>query len=162
MSRAKAVVIPAVVEVIAAGAFSHTWPGDGIPLPSFGMPEGVTQVFFESGTKLREIGEAAFFDCSSMTAFTVPSSVETIGDRCFERFSRMTTITFEDASRLRRIGKCAFVGSGLATITISASTQEIDGSTFVGCPLETIRIAPGSQNFIVEGDLLLTANRFVC
>jgi hypothetical protein len=56
-------------------------------------------------------------------------------------------------NRKRRLCK-----SRLTSITIPASTQEIDGSAFVGCPLETIRVAPGSQNFIVEGDLLLTAN----
>jgi hypothetical protein len=88
----------------------------------------------------------------------VPSLVETIGDRCFENCSKLATITFEESSRLRKIGKHAFAGSQLTSTTIPASTPEIDGSSFVGCPLQTLR-DPSDQKFIVEGDLLLAANR---
>jgi hypothetical protein len=69
----------------------------------------------------------------------------------------MTTITFEDALRLMKIGKRVFANSRLSSITIPASTQKTDGSAFVGCPLKTIRVAPGNQKFIVEGFLLLIA-----
>jgi hypothetical protein len=99
----------------APGAFIHTWARDDA------VGDGVDEFSFESDTE-----------------FTVPSSVETIGDRCFENCSRMRTITFEDASGLRKIAKRALAGSRLTSITIPASTQEIDGFTFVGCRLETI------------------------
>jgi hypothetical protein len=148
LSLAKSVVIPAVVEVIAAGAFYISY---NLEVLTFARTEGIAP-------ELREIGEAAFAQCKSIKAFTVPSSVVTIGDRCFEQCLVLTTITFEDASRLRKIGRCAFAKSGLTSITIPASTQEIDGSAFLGCPLETIRVAPESQHFVVEGNLLLTAN----
>jgi hypothetical protein len=36
-------------------------------------------------------------------AFTVPSYVETVGDRCFEQCFGMAAITFEDASELRKL-----------------------------------------------------------
>jgi hypothetical protein len=138
--------------VIASGAFSQTWPSDDA------VGDGVNEFSFESDTQLREIDEAVFSQRRSIREFTVPSSVETIGDRCFEKCSRMTSITFEDASRLTRIAKRHFAGSRLTLITIRASIQEIDGSTFVGGLLEIIRFALGNQKFIVEGNMLLTTN----
>jgi hypothetical protein len=135
------VEIPADIEVIGPSAFEKSWR--------------ITDIRFESGTKLREIGQAAFTECSELKSFHVPSSVETIADRCFEKCSRMTRITFEDSSKLRKIGERAFDGSRLRSITIPASTEEIDGSAFVGCPLMVIAVAPGSRNFKVEGNLLL-------
>jgi hypothetical protein len=143
VSEAETIVIPAGIEVIDPGAFSRC---------------SVTEIVFESGTRLREIGEAAFARRSSLKAFRVPSSVETIGRRCFEMCCNMTTITFEDFSELKRIGENAFSRSGLRSITIPASTEEIDGSAFVGCPMLTIAVASGNRNFIVEGNLLLVSD----
>jgi hypothetical protein len=57
----------------------------------------------------------------------------------------MAIITFEDAS-------------GLSSIRIPASTEEIDGSAFIGCPLETIGVQQQSRIFTVGGDLLLSGN----
>jgi hypothetical protein len=137
------VVVPADIEVIGPGAFS----------PSF----SVTEIVFEIGTRLKEIGESAFSICNSLKAFHVPSSVETIGDRCFENCYKMTTVTFASSSRLRRIGDCAFSESGLRSITLPASTEEIDGSAFVGCLIRNIQIESGSRNFKIEDNLLLTS-----
>jgi hypothetical protein len=135
--------IPAAIEVIGPGAFSGS--------------RSIANVVFESATTLKEIGEGAFADCHSLTTFHVPSSVETIGDRCFERCFRMGVITFGHSSKLKRIGEHAFMGSRLKSITIPASTEEIDGSTFVGCPLTEIPVARGNCNFKIEGNALVNA-----
>jgi hypothetical protein len=74
----------------------------------------------------------------------IPAAVETIGDRCFEKCDNPKTIAFDDSSKLKRIGKGAFAEFGLRSITIPASTEEIDGSAFVGCPILKTEIAPGS------------------
>jgi hypothetical protein len=50
------------------------------------------------------------------------------------------------------------VGCKLQSITIPASTEGIDESAFVDCPLLSIQVAPGSLNFKVEGALLVTAD----
>jgi hypothetical protein len=68
----------------------------------------------------------------------------------------MATVTFEEPSKLKRIGECTFAESGLTSISIPASTEEIDGSAFVGCQITAIRIGTGNQKFILERDLLLT------
>jgi hypothetical protein len=115
-------------------------------------------VVFESGSRLREIGSKAFFSCSRLMAFTVPESVEIIGDHCFEGCLDMETIEFEGLSRLKMIGERAFSGCKLHSITIPALTEEIDGSAFVNCPLSKIQVAPGNANFTIEGSQLVTSD----
>jgi hypothetical protein len=136
--------IPSHIEVIGSWALGHF--------------SRVADIVFESGTRLKEIGENAFAGCNSLKAFHVPSSVETIGDRSFENCINMTVITFKESSSLKRIGERAFSGSPLRSITIPALTEEIDGSAFVGCPTLTIQLAPGNRNFTIEGNLLVTSD----
>jgi hypothetical protein len=90
----------------------------------------VSAVLFKSDLRLREICRGAFAQCSGLTAFNVPESLEIIGDRCFEYCGAMETIEFEWSSRLRRIGGRTFCGCNLYSITIPALTEEIDGSAF--------------------------------
>jgi hypothetical protein len=131
------------IEVIVANAFKCT---------------GVSSVLFESGTRLIEIGSESFPSCRSLEAFTVPESVEILGDRCFKGCLEMETIRFEGSSRLKRIGEQSFMGCKLHSIAIPALTEEIDGSAFLSCPLLTIQVAPGNRNFKVEGHLLMTSD----
>jgi hypothetical protein len=56
----------------------------------------IGDIEFERGTRLNEIGEKAFRKCRSLTPFIDLSSVETLGDRRFERCERMARITFEN------------------------------------------------------------------
>jgi hypothetical protein len=143
LSDVSMVRIPAAIEVIAARAFSSSWQ--------------IAKVVFESDTILKEIGNQAFAWCSSLKKFHVPSSVEIIGDRCFCCCNKMTRIIFDNSSNLKRIGERAFAGTELRFITIPASTEEIDGSVFVGCPLLKIQISCGNRNFAVEGNLLVAS-----
>jgi hypothetical protein len=141
--------IGAKVEVIGARAFQNS---------------RFSSVLFESREissvlKLREIGSEAFANCLfSLATFTVPESVEILGDRCFADCSEMETIEFDGSSRLIRIGQLTFTGCKLHSITIPALTEEIDGSAFVNCPVIAIRVAPGSLNFKIEGNLLGTSD----
>jgi collagenase-like PrtC family protease len=94
---------------------------------------------------------------SHPAALIVPSSVEIICDQFCENCQGVTTITFEDDYKLKRIGERTFLGSQLTSITITASTEEMDGSAFVGCPLLSILIAPGNRTFKIEGSMLETS-----
>jgi hypothetical protein len=143
LSPVGTVAIPAVIEVIGPEAFSRSsW---------------IVGIEFESGTRLNEIGVSAFADCNSLKSFIVPSSVETLGDRCFEKCSKLTRVTFETSSKLKRIGERAFAESVLTSITIRASTETVDGSAFVGCPLKAIEVSPGSETFKIEGHFIMKA-----
>jgi hypothetical protein len=112
----------------------------------------------ERGTRLREISKKAFFWCLGIGTFIVPSSVETIGDRCFARCTRMRGIRFEESSRLKRIGEGAFLNCQLVSIIIPALVEELDGSAFAGCPLLVIEVAAGNRHFKIERNLLTTAD----
>jgi hypothetical protein len=114
------------------------------------------KVCFTGPSRLREIGEKAFSHCSGFTALSIPSSVEILGDRCFEDCRDLATITFEAPSKVKKIGEQAFAFSRLQSFTIPALTNEIDGSAFVGCPLEEIDIDPGNRRFILGENILLT------
>jgi hypothetical protein len=143
LSHRDKLVIRSNIEVIGTNAFRAS---------------PMSAVVVESGTKLREIASGAFAECSGLTEFTVPESVEVIGDECFQGCSNMKTIAFEGSSRLKRIGERAFLGCNMDSITIPALTEAIDGSAFVNCPLTEIQVAPGSLNFKVEGNLLVTSD----
>jgi hypothetical protein len=52
----------------------------------------------EIESRLREIGEKAFFGCNKLKAFCVPSSVEIIGDRCFEKCFGLENVTSQARS----------------------------------------------------------------
>jgi hypothetical protein len=142
VSRNMQIEVPAHIEMLGKNAFHNCF---------------LDTVIFASGSRLREIGEEAFF-YSKLNAITVPSSVEILGDRCFEHCPHLAKVAFVEISNLKTIGQRAFAFSRIRSFTIPASTNEIDGSAFVGCPLEEIDIDPGNRTFIVSGNTLLTSD----
>jgi hypothetical protein len=112
---------------------------------------------FAKGSRLREIGERAFF-CASLKSLCVPASVGILGDRCCEHCSDLATVTFEEISNLKKIGERAFAFSLIESFTIPASLNEFAGSAFWGCPLEAINIAAGNRSFVFRGNTLLTSD----
>jgi hypothetical protein len=70
----------------------------------------------------------------------------------------MLTILFGEFLKLKRIGEWTFFNFALSSIRIPASVEEIDGSTFVGCPLLMIEVASWSRNFRIQRALLTTAD----
>jgi hypothetical protein len=58
LSDAATSAIPAAIEVIGPRAFAELW--------------SIAEIVFETGTKLREIGENVFSQCCSLKAFVVP------------------------------------------------------------------------------------------
>jgi hypothetical protein len=143
LSSRSELLIGSNIEGIGAGAF------DG---------SEISAVIFESGSRLSEIGAEAFSSCRQLRAFSVPESVEVLGDGCFRWCSDMDTIAFEGSSRMRRIGEHAFSGCNLQSITIPQLTEEIDGSAFVNCPLIAIRVATGNLHFKIEGSMVVTSD----
>ena len=95
------------------------------------------------GFPVFSIGEKAFFDCSSLTGITIPTSVVSIGDDAFFGCSNLASITIPDS--VTSIGNHAFYGcSNLASITIPDSVTSIGGGAFDGCSsLTSITIPEG-------------------
>jgi hypothetical protein len=67
-------------------------------------------VIFESESKLLSIEFGAFFDCSSLSAICIPSSVIDLGRHCFGNCLSLSTVTFEAGSKLSKIDKSVFSG----------------------------------------------------
>ena len=78
------------------------------------------------------IGDSAFFGCSSLTSITIPDGVTSIGGYAFDGCSGLTSITIPDS--VTSIGYYAFDGcSGLTSITIPDGVTSIGSYAFYGC-----------------------------
>ena len=78
------------------------------------------------------IGDYAFYGCSSLSSITIPDSVTSIGDYAFYECSSLSSITIPN--RVTSIGNRAFYGCiGLENITIPDSVTSIGYSAFYNC-----------------------------
>jgi len=78
------------------------------------------------------IGYGAFYDCTSLTSVTIPSSVTSIGDDAFIDCTSLTSVTIPDG--VTSIGNRAFEGcSGLTTVTIGSGVTYIGSDAFYDC-----------------------------
>ncbi len=99
---------------------------------------------------IKEIGDDAFYNCSSMASITLPNSVTSIGDSAFSGCSGLTSITIPDS--VTSIGEYSFSGcSSLASITIPNSVTSIDNYVFQDCSSLTSVMIPDSVTKIGFG-----------
>ena len=79
-------------------------------------------------TELTSIGNAAFYNCTSMTSITIPSSVTSIGNYVFGYCSGLTSITIP--SSVTSIGRSAFYYcTNLTSMTVLADIPPTLGQT---------------------------------
>lgn len=85
------------------------------------IPQGVTN-----------IGKAAFYKCSSLTAITIPEGVIGIGYGAFDKCSALTSVTIPEGAK--SIGGYAFNGcTKLTEVKIPQSLKSIGERAFSGC-----------------------------
>ncbi len=148
---------------------------DGI-LNSF-APAGVTE--YTIPDSVTEIGDYAFYKCSSLTSVTIGNSVTTIGEKALSSCSSLTSITIPDSvtvigyetfaycsslqsvtigNSVTTIGYAAFaLCSSLTSITIPDSVTEIGEFAFYGCSsLESVYCKPTTPPSI--GDSVFDGN----
>ena len=93
------------------------------------------------------IGDSAFFGCSSLTSITIPDGVTSIGASAFCFCSSLTSITIPGG--VTSIGYAAFCGcSSLTSITIPDGVTSIGGYAFSGCSSLTSITIPDSVTSI--------------
>ena len=93
-------------------------------------PGGKTSITIPNS--VTEIGEKAFYYCSSLASITIPNSVTYIGDWTFSYCSSLTSITIPNS--VTYIGNNAFSScSSLTSITIPNSVTSIGNSAFSNC-----------------------------
>ena len=93
-------------------------------------PKGIQGAFTLPET-VDTIGDNAFQNCSALTAVTIPASVRYIGSGTFQNCSALTAVTIP--ASVRYIGSGAFRDcSALTTINYNANNATIGGSAFWG------------------------------
>ncbi len=105
------VVVAAETEVIAANAFAYS---------------KATSVTFETGSKLKEIGDKAFAS-SSLTSIVIPDSVTTLGNNVFEY-------------------------SDIESITLPANLESFDSNIIYGCENVTSITINNGKNFAIDAE----------
>lgn len=100
----------------------------------------ITEVVFEPGSKLEEIGEYAFMGCSSLREFEVPEGVSAIRAGTFRECTSLRSVALP--STLLDIKQFAFIYcDSLQNITLPASLLHIGNNAFSRCvSLEKIEI----------------------
>ena len=116
--------IPASVETIGNTAFSDC--------------SSLATVTFEKGSRLKTIGNNAYYRCTSLTSIEIPASVETIEKKAFMHCSSLATVTFEKGSQLKTIAGDSYDGAfsdctALTSIEIPASVETIEATAFIYC-----------------------------
>ena len=85
-----------------------------IGVRAFNWAETMDSLTFAKGSKLKEIGYAAF-NKIAVSEVTIPASVEKIDKQAFGNDSNLTTVLFEQGSALKEIGENAFFQCGKLT-----------------------------------------------
>ena len=155
------ITIPASVTLIGSEAFA-------------GLVD-LVRVSFDTDSQLEIIGFGAF-KSTGITEVTIPDSTNSIGIEAFANIPGLTFVILDSGSSetesvLASIGARAFIGSGLAAITIPASVTSVGDQAFANSEsLEKVYFlgdAPlvGQDAFLLvsataEGVVLWTANGF--
>lgn len=113
-----------------------------IPTDMFRSCTSLSNVIIPNDNKITKIGNDAFYECSSLGSFNVPSGVTEIGDWVFAYCRSLTSISLP--TNLTTIGFNSFYYcSNLSSINIPNSVVSIGGGAFSRCNLTSIRIPSG-------------------
>ena len=89
------------------------------------------------------LGDRCFNICSGLTSITIPSSVTSLGNSCFSWCTKLTSITIP--SSVMSLGDGCFSGcSGFTSITIPSSVMSLGDECFSWCTKLTSITIPSS------------------
>lgn len=106
-------------------AFANNYPG----VTTIDIPEKVTRNNVEY--KVTAIGSYAFYDCTSLTSLTIPSTVKTIGE--YGAFGCTSLTTLEIGSNVTTIGLYAFAETAIKSLNLPGSVTTVNDYAFTGC-----------------------------
>lgn len=116
------------------GSYSIIW--NGITQ----LPNEIVIPWEYNGKPVKQLGEAAFSDCDSLTSVTIPDSLTSIGEYAFFWCTNLINISIPGG--VTSIGYQAFAGcENLQSVSIPSSVTSIGNYAFYGCiRLETLSI----------------------
>ncbi len=136
----------------------------------------LTEVTFAEDSALKTIGDGAFSYCTSLTEIALPDGLLEISDFAFKYDYAMKEISIPDSvttigqsafyyclylesaelpASLETLGTAAFTYCiSLKELTIPADLQELGDAVFLGCGLEAIHVADGSELFSEKDGVL--------
>jgi len=100
------------------------------------------EIVFNS--KLKTIDNDAFGGCECITSFTVPSTLESIGNYAFYN-TNINTLNYDDNPTLKYIGEYAFYDTNIESLYIPNSVIKIDNYAFQNCPITNISFEENSN-----------------
>jgi len=92
---------------------------------------------------LETISDWSFYNCTHMTAVTIPDSVTSIGEYAFSGCTSLETVTIPDS--VTDIGGYAFERSGITTMTLPTSVTSLKTGTFKDCAQLTYVEVPNAS-----------------
>ena len=132
------------VESIGGGAFYHCDALTDIVIPDSVKAIGGEIKYYDSQGTWN--CEGAFQDCQNLRSVTLPSRLESVGDRAFQNCAKLTGIRFPAA--LTSIGRLAFRNCGLENVVLPDSLTKIGRSAFSLCEHLTSITIPGGITVI--------------
>ncbi|MBR6706956.1 MAG: leucine-rich repeat protein [Clostridia bacterium] len=122
------------LDLEASGTVIESW--------DHAMLHGLEKVRFSD--RLAEIGDFAFFQCTSLKGLSFPRSVRKIGSGAFKACTSLKAI--ELPAQMTEMGSAAFAGcSSLETVTLPPRLRSIPMCAFQDCgSLRTVNIAEGT------------------
>lgn len=125
--------------LVYAGNVLYRWKG--------AMNSGDTVISLRHGTKgIAEYAfsaESAVISNDKISAVTIPSTVEEIGESAFNGCDDLLRVTFEDGCSLRKIHDSAFLQCDMTSFTVPETVVEIGDNAFGSTKLRNIYIPAG-------------------
>lgn len=127
--RKSQVFIRETVQFIGFGVFGESIRLKSIFLPSsveiiddysFYNCKNLKNVIFKGKSRLRIIGELAFYS-TSITSFSFPAGLEEIKELAFYNCEKLISLSFANCIRLNTIGKHAFMSTNIKYVKIPDS-----------------------------------------
>jgi hypothetical protein len=127
-----------VVHPFASDTTEQAW-WDGAVQPTGTLTIPATVTHNDTTYTMVRISEHAFYNCSTLTSVTIPSTVDSIGEWAFAYNTNLTTVSM--GSAVTTIGYGAFYGcSSLNNLVIPDSLITIGSHAFSGCNVTSLTI----------------------
>lgn len=111
------------------------------------------------GENVRNVGDYAFRNCTSLTSITFNDGLETIGE---DGFYKAALQSLDLPLTLNSIGDLAFYGCPVTTVEIPAGLTKLGVGVFATCrSITEFKVAEGNVNFAATDGVLFDADKTI-